>query len=121
MYAQPVGTTLRSRRLALVGRRLFAEDVVAAAPGAAPAAAGLAAPFAGFFSVLGSAIADSEGKGRQDKRPPTGLSLYLLLAYFLAAAFLRPATVFLVPRLVRALVLVRCPRTGRFRRWRTPR
>src|SRR5690606_956818 len=42
------------------------------------------------------------------------------LAYFLVALRL-PATVRRAPRLVRALVLVRCPRTGRPRRWRMPR
>ncbi len=33
----------------------------------------------------------------------------------------RPATVFFGPRLVRALVLVRCPWAGKLRRWRKPR
>ncbi len=33
----------------------------------------------------------------------------------------RPATVFLMPLRVRALVRERCPRTGRLRRWRKPR
>jgi len=33
----------------------------------------------------------------------------------------RPATVFFGPLRVRALVRVRCPRTGRLRRWRRPR
>src|SRR5690349_18857599 len=39
------------------------------------------------------------------------------VCYFLR----RTPTVFLGPRRWRALVLVRCPRTGRFRRWRSPR
>src|SRR4029077_3993923 len=42
--------------------------------------------------------------------------------YVLAAAFFLFATVPLRgPFLVRALVCVRCPRTGRLRRWRKPR
>jgi hypothetical protein len=41
--------------------------------------------------------------------------------YFFALDFLRPATVFFAPRLVRAFVRVRCPRTGKLRRWRRPR
>src|SRR5207302_10330825 len=40
--------------------------------------------------------------------------------YFLALTFLEPATVFFGPFRVRALVCVRCPRTGRPRRWRIP-
>ena len=40
--------------------------------------------------------------------------------YFFVACFL-PATVFFGPLRVRALVCVRCPRTGRPRRWRSPR
>jgi hypothetical protein len=56
-----VGTTLRSRRLPLAGRRLGV--VGAGAAGAALAAAALAAPLAGFCSAsLGSAILCSEGK-----------------------------------------------------------
>ncbi len=43
------------------------------------------------------------------------------MSYFLAIAFFLPAIVRRGPFLVRALVLVRCPRTGRPRRWRTPR
>src|SRR6266581_1201318 len=41
--------------------------------------------------------------------------------YFFASAFLRTPTVLRGPRRVRALVRVRWPRTGRQRRWRSPR
>ncbi len=41
--------------------------------------------------------------------------------YFLVAAFFLPATVRFGPFRVRALVFVRCPRTGRPRRCRSPR
>src|SRR6266581_4822538 len=41
--------------------------------------------------------------------------------YFFASAFLRTPTVLRGPRRVRALVRVRWPRTGRPRRWRSPR
>src|SRR5579863_211716 len=44
-----------------------------------------------------------------------------LRRYFLAVALFLPATVLFGPRRVRALVRVRCPRTGRLRRWRIPR
>src|SRR5258706_13741972 len=37
--------------------------------------------------------------------------------YFLAVALFLPATVLFGPRRVRAFVRVRCPRTGRVRRW----
>ena len=40
------------------------------------------------------------------------LLCFLLPAYFLAAAFFLPATVFRLPFLVREFVRVRCPRTG---------
>ena len=40
--------------------------------------------------------------------------------YFFRAAFFLPAIVFFGPLRVRALVCVRCPRTGRLRRWRMP-
>jgi hypothetical protein len=43
------------------------------------------------------------------------------IVYFFDVALRRPATVFRAPRFVRAFVLVRCPRTGRFRRCRRPR
>jgi len=110
-----MGTTFRSRFLVLAVRRLAGAGA-AAAGAAAPAAAGLAAPFACFAADLGSAIANRERRRSLRSRP-----LFLLLAYFLAVARLRPATVFLAPRRVRALVRVRCPCTGRLRRWRTPR
>src|SRR3954470_16233696 len=44
-----------------------------------------------------------------------------VLAYVFAVVFLREPTVFLGPRRCRALVFVRWPRAGRFRRWRRPR
>src|SRR5437868_3005078 len=43
------------------------------------------------------------------------------ITYFFSAAFLRTPTVLRGPRRVRALVRVRCPRTGSPRRWRRPR
>src|SRR5712691_11374774 len=48
------------------------------------------------------------------------LSLSLLCYLGVGAVFL-PATVRRGPLRVRALVRVRCPRTGRLRRWRKPR
>src|SRR6266852_2100053 len=50
-----------------------------------------------------------------------GADDFLLRHYFFSAAFFRTPTVLRGPRRVRALVRVRCPRTGRPRRWRRPR
>src|SRR5690606_13461026 len=44
----------------------------------------------------------------------------LVVVRYLRPAFFLPATVRLGPLRVRALVRVRCPRTGRLRRWRMP-
>src|SRR5262249_30086565 len=54
------------------------------------------------------------------------LGLFRLLGlrlchYVFAVAFFLPATVFRGPLRVRELVRVRWPRTGRLRRWRSPR
>jgi len=46
---------------------------------------------------------------------------YFLYFFFAPRRRPRPATVFLMPLRVRALVRDRCPRTGRLRRWRKPR
>src|SRR5580704_12241947 len=48
--------------------------------------------------------------------------LYAFISYLRAIVFFFAATAPLRgPLRVRALVCVRCPRTGRFRRWRSPR
>src|SRR5438132_1267678 len=51
----------------------------------------------------------------------SGTDDFLLRHYFFSAAFFRTPTVLRGPRRVRALVRVRWPRTGRPRRWRSPR
>src|SRR5688572_16565748 len=62
-------------------------------------------------------------EGRVDVRDPLGFhdSLGLFARRHYLVTFFLPAIARRGPFLVRALVCVRCPRTGRPRRWRTPR
>src|ERR1700716_3347392 len=57
---------------------------------------------------------------RRTRAPEARAARLSAMAYFFAAAFLRPATVLRGPLRVRALVRVRWPLTGKPRRWRIP-
>src|SRR5579859_6805894 len=97
MHTRPCGTIRFSRFL----RNSFLRfDVFAGAP------PGAAAASFGSFATLVPLFVEAKS-----------LQLYLRAAvfFFAATAPLRG------PLRVRALVWVRCPRTGRFRRWRKPR
>src|SRR5579863_6356202 len=108
-YANPCGTCLRSFFLKVFFLPFFSG--VAAAP---PAAAGFAIkPRSQSFKVSSSKVAACE-----TLKPPN----HRTYPYVFAVAFFFWATVPLRgPLRVRAFVCVRCPRTGRLRRWRNPR
>src|SRR6266446_5741899 len=77
-------------------------------------------------------LGDRDGRQGQGEKNDLALSLSFhlvlslslslsLLCYLGVGAVFLPATVRRGPLRVRALVRVRCPRTGRLRRWRKPR
>src|ERR1700684_925073 len=103
MHTRPCGTI----RFSFFLRNSFFRFVgFAAAPGAAAAAS-----FVSFANVSSSRVLPA---GRSNQSPDQH-HLRAMVFFFAATAPLRG------PLRVRALVCVRWPRTGRFRRWRSPR
>src|SRR5690348_14677508 len=104
----PWGTCLRSFFLNFFVLPFFS----GVAPVAPAAAAGFAIVLGSQFSVLSCPAAVLITDNRQRR---TGFYVFAADFFFCATVPLRG------PFRVRALVWVRCPRTGRLRRWRNPR
>src|SRR5579864_5991282 len=106
MCAMPWETCLRSFFL-----NVFFLPFFSGAAGA-PAAAGFAIGFQSLVVGRSSIVVFCQRPRTNDQR-----RIYVFVAVFFFAATVPLRG----PLRVRALVCVRCPRTGRFRRWRYPR